>query len=706
MTSRLAVLLILLSSLGSAQQTQQTPDLPPDTKAPAPKPPEAKPGTATQPPAPKRKTPDKAAAYYHYSLAHIYEELVATYGRTEFASRAIEEYKKAIEADPTSEFLNAGLAELYAKTGRIRDAVLEAQEILKRDPNNVEARKLLGRIYLRSLGDLQAGTQSQQVLRLAIEQFEVIVRLEPQNIDNHLLLGRLYRLDNQMLKAEEAFQRALKIHPDAEEAATALAYLYNEEGDSARAIHVLEALPEKSTRVWGALGYSYEQLHDYKKAIFAFQQAVHMDRDNLDAMRGLAQNLLNDGQTQAALEQYKQILELDPQDAQAYLRVAEIHRRAGKFDLALENLRKAGSLVPDSLEVPYNTAMVYEAQGRYDEAIAILQKLLDRPPTNPAMGYSSGEKNNRTVFLERIGSIYRDQKKYPQAIETFRRILAMGEENATRGYQQLIETYRDAKQWDQATAVAKEAVEKLPKDRMLKLVLAGQMADSGHADQALAEARAMLNNTPEDREVWIAIAQMNSRLRRWKDAEQAIGKAEELSRKPEEKEYVYFVRGSIYERQKKYDAAEEMFKRVLAADPQNATALNYLGYMLADRGVRLDEALGYIKRAVELEPQNGAYLDSLGWAYFKLGNLVLAEQNLRRAAEKLPNDSTILDHLADLYHKTGRLKLAVSHWERALAEWARSVPAEVDQDDVARVQKKLESAKVRLAQQGATTRKP
>src|SRR3974377_2281035 len=77
--------------------------------------------------------PDHAAAYYHFALAHIYEEMVNMYGRSEYANKAIDEYRLAIENDPNSEYLNAGLAELYARTGRIKDAVLEAQDILKRD---------------------------------------------------------------------------------------------------------------------------------------------------------------------------------------------------------------------------------------------------------------------------------------------------------------------------------------------------------------------------------------------------------------------------------------------------------------------------------------------------------------------------------------------------------------------------------------------
>ena len=130
-------------------------------------------------------------------------------------------------------------------------------------------------------------------------------------------------------------------------------------------------------------------------------------------------------------------------------------------------------------------------------------------------------------------------------------------------------------------------------------------------------------------------------------------------------------------------------------------ALNYLGYMLADRGTRLDEALGYIRRAVALDPQNGAYLDSLGWVYYKMGNYELAEENLRRASERMGDDPTIHDHLGELYLKTGRLKLAATHWERSLDEWNKTVPAEVDTDSVARVQKELDMARVRLAKQNS-----
>ena len=703
----LLVLLFAGSMVGVAQNPL-TPTVPATPASPESSSPDAVDGHAvpSAPAAPSppvvQKQPDRAAAYYHFMMAHMYEEMVSTYGRADYANKAIDEYRIAIDNDPSSDYLNAGLAELYAKTGRIRDAVLEAQDILKRDGNNLEARRLLGRIYLRSLGDMQAGTQSQEVLKLAIDQYEQIVKLDPKSVEDHLLLGRLYRLNNELLKSENEFKAAVAIQPDSEEAVTTLAYLYNEEGDSARALQVLNAIPDnaRTAKLYSALGYTYEQQKEYRQAVDAYRKSTELDHDNLDAVRGLAQNQMNDGQTDAALEQYKVIVEADPSDAQTYMRIAEIERRNGKFDQAMDSLKKATAIVPDSLEVQYNIAVIDEAQGKYDDAVPILTQLLQKTEHSEDQ-YSIADKNNRAVFLERLGTIYREANKYQLAVETFRRMLDLGDENAVRGYQQIIDTYRDNKQWQLATNVAEEAAKKFPNDRDLQMVAAAQEADMGSAGPAIEHVKSLLKDSPaDDQRVYIALAQMYSRVKQWPEAEENINKAIELSTKPEDRDYAFFVAGSIYERQKKYDKAEEAFHKVLADDPKNAQALNYLGYMLADRDTRLEEALGYIRRAVALDPQNGAYLDSLGWAYYKMGNYDLAEENLRRASERINNDPTVHDHLGELYMKTGRLKLAAANWERSLEEWNRTIPAEMDTDDVAKVQKDLETARVKLAKQG------
>ena len=682
--------IVILSFLAAAASAQSSPSTPVDAQAADSKPAQSSPHKV-----------DHAASYYHYTLAHLYEEQVTAYGRSELANKAMEEYRLAIEADPSSEFLTSGLAELYVKTGRIRDAVLEAQDIIKRDPNNLEAHKLLGRIYLRSLGDMpNNGNGSENVLRLAIEQYEQIIKIEPTNVDDHLLLGRLYRLDNDSQKAENELKTAVKLDPDSEEAVTTLALLYSDEGDTSHALQVLSAVPDtgRSAKLYAALGATYEQRKNYKDAIDAYKRAIQLDRDNLDAIRGLAENLLNDGQIDAALDQYKVIADANPEDAQTYLRMSEIYRRQGRYDQALDGLKKAEAMVPDALEVPYNIAVVYEAQGRYDEAIKILQDLLKKTE-KPDSSYSQGDRNNRGIFIERLGMVYRDQENYAPAVDAFRKLIPLGDDNAKTGYQDIIDTYREAKQWPQATAVAREAVQKMPDDRELRMVLDAQLADTGDPEKPLADVRSLLKGKPEDREVYVRLAIMYTRLKRYSDAEDVLNKAEQLSTKPEDREYVYFLRGDTYEHEKNYDQAEAEFKKVLAANPQSAVTLNYLGYMNADRGVQLEEALNYIKMAVSLDPTNGAYLDSLGWAYFKLGKYDLAEENLNKASLRMGSDPTVQDHLGDLFQKTGRLRLAAAHWERAVEEWNKTVPAEVDTDLLVATQTKLDAAKVRLAKE-------
>jgi tetratricopeptide (TPR) repeat protein len=684
----LLVLVFAISSLALAQQPTSSPEAAPAKSSPA-----------ASDSAPKKV--DKAAAYYHFTMAHMYEEEMAAYGRSDLVSKAIDEYRQAIAADPTSEYLSAGLAELYSRSGRIRDAVSEAQDILKRDPQNLEAHRLLGHIYLRSLGDMQGGSGSDNVLKLAIDQYEQIVKLDPKSMDDHMMLGRLYQADNQLQKAEAEQKTAVNLAPDSEDAVMALAMLYNEQGDSNKAAQTLAAVPEnnRSAKLYSLLGATYDQQKDYTKAIDAYQHAIALDRDNLDAIRGLADSLLNSGQTDKALQQYKVIADANPEDARTYIRMAEIYRKQGKLDVAIQNLKKASSLVKDDERISYELAEIYQAQGRYDDATQQLQNLL-KSSEKADNKYTQEDQDNRAIFLERLGSVYRDNNNEQAALDTFQKMLVLGDDNAKRGYQEIIDTYRQAKQWQKATDAAKEASQKMPKDHELQMVYAGQLADSGQPDAALQQVKSLLNGTPEDREVYINLATMYSRLKRWQDADAALDKALQLSTKQEDKDAVEFLRASGYERQKKYEEAEILFRKILNSSPDNAAVLNYLGYMMADRGEKLDEAFGMIKKAVDLEPANGAYLDSLGWAYYKLGKYDLAEDNLIKAAQHLMGaDPTVQEHLGDLYQKTGRLKLAAAHWERAVDEWNKTVQPEVDQDALAKVQKKLESAKVRLAQQ-------
>jgi Tfp pilus assembly protein PilF len=235
------------------------------------------------------------------------------------------------------------------------------------------------------------------------------------------------------------------------------------------------------------------------------------------------------------------------------------------------------------------------------------------------------------------------------------------------------------------------------------LILASELTDLGKTDEGLAMAKSLLANTPDDRSVWLALAQIYTRLHRWKGADEALAKAGTMTTKQEDRIYLLFLKGEVAERQKHDEPAEQFFRQVLDLDPANAMTLNYLGYMLADKGIRLPEALKMIRKAVEAEPMNGAFLDSLGWVYFKMGEYELAEENLRQAVERDRSDPTVHDHLGDLYEKTGRIRLAAQQWELSLAQYAKSAPADVEPADVAKVQHKLEGARVRLAKQENAT---
>jgi tetratricopeptide (TPR) repeat protein len=654
-------------------------------------------------------SPDRASSYYHYGLAHLYEDMAVSQGRSDYATQAVEQYKLALDADPNSRLLQDGLAELYFKIGRIREAVTAAQDQVVKYPDDVEAHTLLGKVYLRSLGDMQS-PQAGQMLQLAIGEYEKLAQLKPDDVETKLLLGQLYGINHDSAKAEAQFKAAQKIDGDSEEVALNLARLYSEQGQTQRSVEVLNGIPvdDRSSRIELALGASYDQLKKPKDAIAAYRRALDIDPDNLDTERGLANALLTDGQLDEAQKILTTIVTAEPQDAQSQIHLSEIQRRQGHYDAALATLEKAKTLAPDSLELSYNEALIYDSLGRYDEATSVLAKLLSGSAHADGK-YSDQEKANRAIFLERLGIIYREQNRTTDAVAAYNQIVALGGDFVKGGYQGQVDAYRDAHQWKDATAVAADAAKALPKDHGIQLMYAGQLADTGQVDEGLALAKAQItekSSTSDQRDAHLALAQIYTRLKRFPEAATELDSASALATRPEEKLYVAFLRGALADRQKNYEEAEAQFRKALTIDPQNATILNYFGYMLADRGVRLPEALVMIQKAVDLDPQNGAYLDSLGWVYFKSGQYALAEENLRKAKERISTDPTVHDHLGEVYEKTGKLKLAVAQWERSMTEYAHSLPADADPADVAKVQHKLESARVKLSKLTTVTAAP
>jgi tetratricopeptide (TPR) repeat protein len=643
-------------------------------------------------------TPDHARAYYHYMLARRYRELAGIYNRSDFVDRAISEYKQAMEADPGSLFLRTELAELYWRIGRVDDAITAAEDVLKVNPNDADAHKLLGHIYLRNLSQAQPDKTAQENLTKAIQNFEALVKIDPSDTNSYVILGRLYKLNNQGDKAEATFKKVLDTDPDSRDALLSLTQLYLDQGEYDQATDLLKNVPddEMDPSLLGMLAYAYGQNHEVDKSAETFEKALSEDPDNQELRRSYAEVLMANGRDDAARVQLEKILQSDPQDGSTYLRLGQLDRQTGKFDQARQELDRARTLMPDNPEVPYQQALLEDSVGNEDKAAGIVEDLLKKTE-KPDGQYSLGEANNRAIFLERLGMIYRTQEKYDQAIAAFQQILTLGKSQAPRAEGLIVETLRLSGKPGQALKRVQEAVQKYPEDRSLKMLQASLLGEQGQVDQAIKELQGLLDGTPNDRETELVIAQVYSQAKRYPEAETAVQKALALSTQPDDQIRANFILGSIYEREKKYDLAEEQFKKVLAADPLNSAAANYLGYMLADRGVRLEESVKYIQKALQTDPNNGAYLDSLGWAYFKMNRLDLAEANLEKAASIITSDPTIHEHLGRVYLHMGKTLQAEKEWERALQDWPHAASSDFDANQAAKLRKELDELKHRLA---------
>jgi len=145
----------------------------------------------------------------------------------------------------------------------------------------------------------------------------------------------------------------------------------------------------------------------------------------------------------------------------------------------------------------------------------------------------------------------------------------------------------------------------------------------------------------------------------------------------------HFQLGALYDEHKNKEKTIEHMKKAIELNPQNAAALNYLGYTWAEMGVRLEEAESLILRALKIEPNDGFYIDSLGWVYYQKGDYQRAVEQLERAVELARDDPTIIEHLGDAYEKTGKM-------ERALERYREALKRSKEEDQSKRIQEKIQ----------------
>jgi tetratricopeptide (TPR) repeat protein len=624
-----------------------------------------------QEPASTSKTPDsKAAAYYNFAMGRVYAELAQAYGnKPEYLTKAIQHYQEALKLDPSASIAFEELTDLYIQTNHLRDAVTQAEDLLKQNPDNVDARRMLGRIYMRMISTAD-NRINEDYLKKSIEQLQKVTEKAPKDAESWVALGRLYRVSNNSVDAEKAYNKAVEADPDNEEALTGLAGLYSDLGDNKRAIEKLKAATDRNPneRTLIALGQAYEQVHDYKSAAEALQKAMEMQPDNPRLQKGLANDLMLSDQMEEALALFQKLGAEEPTDIQLKLRVAEIYRVKHDYAMAAEALKKAKAINPQDMEVRYEEVRLLEAQSKYTEAITMLKGLVDE--TSKAK-YSAGESAARATLLEELASLYRSTNQYTEAVDTYRKAAALSKEDAPSISLQIIDTYRAAKN---TAALNKEV------------------------DAAAADLRTRMGGKADTASL-LMLASIYEKGKNYTKESEVLDEAEKVAGSAKDKVSVYFMRGAMWERQKKIDQAEAQFRKVLAIDAEHAGALNYLGYMLVDHGMKVEEATQMIKKALEIEPDNGAYLDSLGWAYYQQGKFDEAEGLLVKAIDKIGQDPTVHDHLADVYFKLGKIKEAITQWQASLKDFHSPAGADSEPEDVAKVTRKLDAARVKLAKE-------
>jgi tetratricopeptide (TPR) repeat protein len=471
--------------------------------------------------------------------------------------------------------------------------------------------------------------------------------------------------------------------------------VYADRGDMAGATDMLKKAIEKNPdpRNVVMLAEFYDQAHDFQHGADTWKQAVALTNGNIRILKAYAADCFQSGRFDEALKALQDLAQGDPKNDEYQLQISELLRNKGDFAGAAAAIAKAKA-IKNSVEVRYAEAELMDAQGKHVEAAAAMQKLLDDTKKDE---YTQEELRNRMEMLTRYAGCELASGKTQPAIAAYKEVGTLDPSLGSRVAVQTVEALKNAKEFKAARLEADAALKKYPSDRQVVFVHAVLLGDMGQTDAAINELKA-LPNAMKDREVLLMMSPIEDKAKRFDEERKTLDAADALSKNSGEKQVVEFARGAMYERQKNFDAAEKAFRNVISAEPNNAGALNYLGYMFADRGIRLDEAKDLIAKALEIEPGNPAYEDSLAWVYYHQDKLDQAEAEMQKALVKIADDPTMHDHLGDIYAKAGKTREALKQWEMAAAEYKVAAPTDQDPVEMSKVNRKIESAKVKVSE--------
>ena len=431
------------------------------------------------------------------------------------------------------------------------------------------------------------------------------------------------------------------------------------------------------------LGRHLEDGGKVDEAIAALKRAIALAPDSAEPRAELAALYAREDRAAEALDAADDALKVDPKNREANRILGSVlaalweeRQRARPTDnlasypkratAALEIARGEGT---GDLSVDLALARLYMSQKRPADAVPLLRRVRDESP-----GYAEGG------LL--LAEAQENSGAPGEAVDTLNAIVDENPSNF-RARVQLAETLERQRKWKEAAAAWAAAQPLTQRANEIAARRAMALLNAGDSEAAEAAARALRAASPGDvRAAYILGVALEARN---KFAE-ALPILKEAAAAAPDNNSIQFQYAAALDRTGNPAEAEKTFRAILTRDPLDATALNYLGYMLADRGDRLDEAVSLIQRALKVDPGNASFLDSLGWAYFRQGKLDLADSPLSSAAEKQPKNSVIQDHLGDLRFKQRRKDEAIAAWQRAL-------DGDGDSIDRAKIEKKIADAR-------------
>jgi tetratricopeptide (TPR) repeat protein len=635
-------------------------------------------------PSPTGAPGDKVAeAYAQFLIGHHLEE-------SDQEDAAIVAYKRAIELDPTAADIPAQLAGLYLRMNKAQEAMTAAEAAIKIAPDNREANRVLGTIYAAlSEAEKPRGSRSAAPdpnVAKAIGYFETAVNGALAETDPNVraTLARLYVSTGEYQKAIPLLNDLVNEEPGWQDGPMMLAEAYAGAGRVPDGIAMLEQRSGEDPRLLPALADFYEREHRWSDAASAYGRAIQRSPRSVELKFRYASALLNAGGRDNLGKARDTLTEIAGGPAtetrgRALYLLSQAQRRLGAYDEAEAAARQVITQSPKSPWGYYALAESFEERRKYQAVIDALAPVVaeNRGKSDPSFDVS--------LLLPHLAFAYQETGQFDKAIASFEDARKLAPKDpAIAGY--LAEANIAAKKYAAAIEVAKSGLADNPGDLRLTRLEAQALQHSGKSDQGLALLETAVKQHPDEPLAYIVLAQSYS------DADkgaQAVKVLQDAQAKFPNDNTIAFELGTVFDKQKKYADAEASFRQVIARDPENATALNYLGYMLAERGERLDESVSYLKKALQIEPDNGSFLDSLGWAYFKSDKLDLAADNLRRAADQLQSNSVIQEHYGQVLFKLGR-------YDEAIAAWTRALAGDGDSIDRSDIDKKIRSARQKL----------